>query len=274
MDIRFEKAATLKAKPADETKLGFGHVFTDYMFIMDYKTGKGWHDARIVPYGNLELSPAALCLHYGQEVFEGLKAYRRADGGIQLFRPTENFKRLNSSNGRLVIPELPEDMEKRYPPRSLPEGAKVTRFAPSPTGFVHFGGLFPTKVAERLAHTSGGVCYLRIEDTDSKREVPGAAEALVRTLAMYGVTFDEGISLDENGNITEHGDYGPYKQSERVPIYHVYAKQLVREGKAYPCFTSEEELEELEVGVPMCHRPHRHPRALPLGSQRSLKMVH
>ena len=94
MDIRFEKAASLKAKPADESKLGFGHVFTDYMFIMDYKTGKGWHDARIVPYGNLELSPAALCLHYGQEVF----------------RPTENFKRLNSSNARLVIPELPEEM--------------------------------------------------------------------------------------------------------------------------------------------------------------------
>ncbi len=107
MDIRFEKAASLKAKPADETKLGFGHIFTDYMCIMDYETGKGWHDARIVPYGNLELSPAALCLHYGQEVFEGLKAYRRADGEIQLFRPEENFKRLNSSNNRLVIPELP-----------------------------------------------------------------------------------------------------------------------------------------------------------------------
>ncbi|MCQ2417969.1 MAG: branched-chain amino acid aminotransferase [Oscillospiraceae bacterium] len=110
MDIRFEKAATLKAKPEDETKLGFGHVFTDHMFILDYETGKGWHNARIVPYGNLELSPAALCLHYGQEVFEGLKAYRRADGGIQLFRPEENFKRLNSSNGRLVIPELPVEM--------------------------------------------------------------------------------------------------------------------------------------------------------------------
>ena len=110
MEIRFEKAASLKQKPADETKLGFGQIFTDYMFIMNYKTGKGWHDARIVPYGNLSLSPAALCLHYGQEVFEGMKAYRRADGGIQLFRPEENFKRLNSSNERLVIPELPVEM--------------------------------------------------------------------------------------------------------------------------------------------------------------------
>jgi len=143
------------------------------------------------------------------------------------------------------VKELPEDMEKRYPPRNLPEGAKVTRFAPSPTGFVHFGGLFPTKVSERLAHTSGGICYLRIEDTDSKREIEGAAEALIRTLSLYGITFDEGISLDENGNLKAVGEYGPYKQSERVAIYHVYAKQLVREGKAYPCFTTEEELEEL-----------------------------
>ena len=110
MNIRFEKAPTLTQKPADETKLGFGKIFTDYMFIMDYTTGEGWHDARIVPYGNLSLSPAALCLHYGQEVFEGMKAYRRADGGIQLFRPEENFKRLNSSNERLVIPELPVEM--------------------------------------------------------------------------------------------------------------------------------------------------------------------
>lgn len=110
MNIRFEQAATLKQKPVDETQLGFGKIFTDYMFIMNYTTGQGWHDARIVPYGDLSLSPAALCLHYGQEVFEGMKAYRRADGGIQLFRPEENFKRLNSSNERLVIPELPVDM--------------------------------------------------------------------------------------------------------------------------------------------------------------------
>jgi len=143
------------------------------------------------------------------------------------------------------VTELPEDMEKRYPARQLPEGAKVTRFAPSPTGFVHFGGLFPTKVSERLAHTSGGICFLRIEDTDSKREIEGAAEALIKTLALYGITFDEGVTLDENGEMTVVGDYGPYKQSERVAIYHVYAKQLVREGKAYPCFTTEEELEEL-----------------------------
>ncbi len=108
MDIRMELTKTPKEKPADETKLGFGHIFTDHMFIMDYDTGKGWHDARIVPYQNLSLSPAAMCLHYGQEVFEGLKAYRTAEGKIQLFRPDENFKRLNTSNKRMVIPEIPE----------------------------------------------------------------------------------------------------------------------------------------------------------------------
>ena len=143
------------------------------------------------------------------------------------------------------ITELPEDVEAKYPPRQLPEGAKVTRFAPSPTGFVHFGGLFPSTVGERLAHQSGGVFYLRIEDTDAKREVEGAAQGLIKTLSKYGINFDEGAILDESGNICDRGAYGPYKQSLRGPIYQVYAKQLVREGRAYPCFTTEEELDEL-----------------------------
>ena len=145
------------------------------------------------------------------------------------------------------ITETPEDIEKRFPPRNLPEGAKVTRFAPSPTGFVHFGGLFPSTVGERLAHQSGGVFYLRIEDTDAKREVEGAAEGLIKTLAKYGINFDEGAILDENGNISDKGAYGPYKQSQRGPIYQTFAKQLVREGKAYPCFSTEEELDELQA---------------------------
>ena len=144
------------------------------------------------------------------------------------------------------ITETPADVEAKYPPRNLPEGAKVTRFAPSPTGFVHFGGLFPSTVAERLAHQSGGVFYLRIEDTDAKREVEGAAEGLIKTLATYGINFDEGAILDENGNVCDKGEYGPYKQSMRGPIYQAFAKQLVREGKAYPCFTTEEELDELQ----------------------------
>lgn len=108
-ELKIELTKNPKAKPTDESNLGFGKIFTDHMFIMDYTTGKGWHDARIVPYGNIEFSPAAMCLHYGQEVFEGMKAYRTADGEIQLFRPQENFKRLNQSNERLVIPQIDEE---------------------------------------------------------------------------------------------------------------------------------------------------------------------
>ena len=145
------------------------------------------------------------------------------------------------------VTETPEECEARFPARNLPEGAKVTRFAPSPTGFVHFGGLFPVMVGERLAHQSGGVFYLRIEDTDAKREVPGAAEGLITTLERYGIHFDEGAILGPDGKVTDIGDYGPYKQSLRAPIYHVFAKKLVAEGKAYPVFTTEEELDALKA---------------------------
>ena len=98
---------TPKAKPADETKLGFGRIFTDHMFMMDSEKGV-WKDERIVPYGPLELDPAAMCLHYGQEVFEGMKAYRAPDGRVVLFRPEKNMARLNLSNDRLCIPALDE----------------------------------------------------------------------------------------------------------------------------------------------------------------------
>lgn len=136
------------------------------------------------------------------------------------------------------VTATPEEIEARFPKRELPEGAKVTRFAPSPTGFVHFGGLFPTRVSERLAHQSGGVLFLRIEDTDSKREVEGAEENLIETLAYYGVKFDEGAV----GGGKDNGAYGPYRQSERAEIYQAFAKKLIRDGMAYPCFCTEEEL--------------------------------
>jgi len=157
-----------------------------------------------------------------------------------------DFKRLSD----LLFPNInttPEDMEKKYPDRALPEGAAVTRFAPSPTGFVHFGGLFPSTVGERMAHLSKGVFYLRIEDTDAKREVEGAAEGLIKTLERYGVSFDEGAILDEEGNISDKGNYGPYKQSQRKEIYQTFAKALVSRGKAYPVFTTEEELDRLNA---------------------------
>ncbi|MBR3552205.1 MAG: branched-chain amino acid aminotransferase [Clostridia bacterium] len=109
MEIKITRTTAPKAKPAPGTPLGFGKIFTDHMFVMDYTEGKGWHDARIVPYENLSLAPSAMVFHYGQEMFEGLKAYKGEDGTVYLFRPDMNAKRANSSNKRLVIPELPEE---------------------------------------------------------------------------------------------------------------------------------------------------------------------
>lgn len=140
----------------------------------------------------------------------------------------------------LIFPDVTKTTdyyENLYPQRNLPEGAKVTRFAPSPTGFVHFGGLFPVLVGERLAHQSGGVFYLRIEDTDSKREVEGAEYDLIKVFENFGINFDE--------SIVKEGKYGPYRQSERREIYRTYAKELVKQGKAYPCFCTEEDMQQL-----------------------------
>ncbi|MGM9681759.1 MAG: glutamate--tRNA ligase [Eubacteriales bacterium] len=138
------------------------------------------------------------------------------------------------------IHETPSDIEARFPQRVLPEGARVTRLAPSPTGFMHFGTLFPAIVNERLAHQSDGVFFLRIEDTDAKREVIGAEADLISTLAYYKIHFDEGVTVDG-----ETGAYGPYHQSHRAEIYQTYAKWLVSRGLAYPCFTTSEEYEQL-----------------------------
>lgn len=135
------------------------------------------------------------------------------------------------------ITDTPEMLEERFPQRNVPEGAVVTRMAPSPTGFVHLGNLVQGLTSERMAHQSGGVLFLRVEDTDAKREVPGAVEVLINTLKHYGIHFDEGATMDG-----DNGIYGPYRQRQRAGIYHVYAKKLVSEGQAYPCFCTEEEL--------------------------------
>lgn len=140
----------------------------------------------------------------------------------------------------LLFPDVtatPEELEARFPQRNLPEGAVVTRMAPSPTGFVHLGNLVQGMISERMAHRSGGVLFLRVEDTDAKREVPGAVEVLISSLKHYNIHFDEGATIDG-----DNGNYGPYRQRQRADIYHVYAKKLVSEGKAYPCFCTEEEL--------------------------------
>ncbi len=143
----------------------------------------------------------------------------------------------------LLFPEIdktPEHYEKVYPERNLPDGAKVTRLGPSPTGFIHLGNLYGAFAGERLAHLSSGIFYLRIEDTDHKREVEGAIPSLIEALDYFGIRFDEGAGADG-----DKGDYGPYKQSERAEIYQCYAKSLVEQGAAYPCFCTEEELDEI-----------------------------
>ena len=111
LDIQIIKTTTPKEKPTDESTLGFGKLFTDHMFIVEYTEGIGWHDARIQPYGPLAIDPASPVLHYSQEIFEGLKVYRRADGGIQMFRPLENARRMNRSAERMVMPQLDEDFQ-------------------------------------------------------------------------------------------------------------------------------------------------------------------
>ena len=135
------------------------------------------------------------------------------------------------------VTDTPDMLEERFPPRNAPEGAVNTRMAPSPTGFVHLGNLVQGMISERMAHQSGGVLFLRVEDTDAKREVPGAVEVLIDSLKHYSILFDEGATHDG-----DNGAYGPYRQRQRAGIYHVYAKLLVSQGQAYPCFATEEEL--------------------------------
>ena len=109
LDIKVTLSQNLKQKPADESALGFGRIFTDHMFLMDYELGIGWHNARIVPYGDFAMDPAAMVLHYGQAIFEGSKCYRRADGGLQLFRPQDNLARMSRSAERMGMPALDEE---------------------------------------------------------------------------------------------------------------------------------------------------------------------
>lgn len=145
---------------------------------------------------------------------------------------------------QILLPEIGKearDYFEIYKRRNMPEGAKVTRYAPSPTGFQHLGGVFSAIISERIAHQSGGIFYLRIEDTDKKREVEGAIEDTINIMSLFNIQFDEGIT----GSFAEKGQYGPYKQGERKEIYQCFAKELIRKDLAYPCFCTEEALGEL-----------------------------
>lgn len=139
------------------------------------------------------------------------------------------------------IDKEPEYYISKYPKRNLKEGAKVTRYAPSPTGFQHIGGVFSALIDERIANQGEGVFYLRIEDTDQKREVDGAIEDTINTMHKFGLDFTEGMT----GDNTSKGEYGPYRQSEREEIYKTFARDLIKKGLAYPCFCTSEDLEQL-----------------------------
>lgn len=141
------------------------------------------------------------------------------------------------------ITETMEDLEKRYPARNLKEGAKVTRFAPSPTGFLHTGALFTSIVNKTLANETEGVFYFRLEDTDGKREVEGSAKKFIEELKAFGLSPEEGVV----GEGKEEGIYGPYKQSDRGYIYKVCAKELIKRGLAYPCFCSSEDIDKIRA---------------------------
>ena len=141
------------------------------------------------------------------------------------------------------VTETVEDLEKKYPERDLKEGARVTRFAPSPTGYLHIGGLFGALVDVLTARATSGVSYLRIEDTDKKREIDDGVSAIINGFNSFGIGFDEGVT----GFNEEKGAYGPYTQSQRADIYHVVAKYLVEQGLAYPCFCTSEELTDLRT---------------------------
>lgn len=146
----------------------------------------------------------------------------------------------------LIFPDAKnwEIYEKKYPKRNLEKGAEVTRFAPSPTGFIHIGGLYTAMVSEKIARQTNGIFILRIEDTDQKREVENGIEGILESLQNFGLDFDEGPYI-EDGKIVQKGKYQTYIQSERKDIYTAFAKKLIEEGKAYPCFMSEEEMEEI-----------------------------
>ena len=144
----------------------------------------------------------------------------------------------------LIFPNInktPVDYEAIYPKRNLPEGAMVTRFAPSPTGFIHIGSLFGANLDRRLADQTNGICMLRIEDTDGKREIDDGINVIINGLKVFGIEFDEGATSETE----EKGDYGPYIQSKRKDIYQCYAKSLIEKGLAYPCFCTSEELDAI-----------------------------
>ena len=214
MEIKVTRNPNPAARPADESKLGFGAIFTDHMFQMEWNKGVGWHDAEIVPFGPISLSPASSVLHYGAEIFEGMKCYRRADGGLQMFRPQENFKRMNRSAVRMGLPTVDEDfalealkalirLDAEWVPHSAGtslyirpfmigddpklgvHGSQHVRFLIilSPSGSYYPTGLAPVKIM--------------IEDEDVRAVRGGTGEA--KCGGNYGASVRAGDRAEERG---------------------------------------------------------------------------
>ena len=214
MEISIQKTTAPKAKPTDESKLGFGHVFTDHMFIMDWDRGSGWHDARIVPFANLSIHPASTVLHYGAEIFEGLKAYRREDGSIAMFRPEENMARMNRSALRMGLPTFdPElglkalntlvDLDRDW----VPHGAGTSLYIrPFMIGNDEHLGVHAVSRASLIIILSPSGSYyaagldpvsIMIEDTDVRAVRGGTGEA--KCGGNYAASVRAGEKAEEKG---------------------------------------------------------------------------
>ncbi len=214
MEIRIKKAIHMAEKPADESKLGFGKVFTDHMFLVEWNKNCGWHDARIEPFGYLPIHPASTVLHYGAEIFEGMKAYRKADGSVQMFRPEENFKRMNRSAVRMGLPELPvEDamqallelleLDKDWVPHSEGTSLYIRPFMIGDDQFLGVHGvshaIFVIILSPSGSYYPEGINPVRImiEDEDVRAVRGGTGEA--KCGGNYGASTRAGIRAEERG---------------------------------------------------------------------------
>lgn len=212
--IKFERAAALKPKPADESKLGFGKIFTDHMFIMNYTGEKGWHNARIVPYGPIALDPAATCLHYGQLIFEGLKAYRTKDNRIVMFRPEKNMERLNNSGERLCIPPVDVDfmvsamaelirVESDWVPTSKGTSLYIRPFILSDEAFL---GVHPSDSYQLLVILSpvgsyypGGLAPVRIYVEDHYVRAVKGGTGFTKCAGNYAASLRSQVEAEKEG---------------------------------------------------------------------------
>ena len=214
LELTICKTENPKPLPTDESSLGFGHVFSDHMFVMDWDKGQGWHDARIVPYGNLSISPASTVLHYGAEIFEGMKAYRNVNGQIVLFRPDENFARMNRSAVRMGMPEVPADfvldalkklvaLDADWVPHSEGTSMYIRPFAFGDDE--HLGVHSPSHCRFLIILSPSGSYYkngmapvdIMIEDEDVRAVRGGTGEA--KCGGNYGASMRAGMRAEEKG---------------------------------------------------------------------------